>query len=74
MKLTQKYRFLGVKLFLALLIFIPGLISLYRQTSLIRVSLTRMPHNPNTLPGNLFYHFILNNDSAIRMFHNPNIF
>ena len=28
--------------------------SIYSQTSLNRVSLIRMPHNPNTLPGNLF--------------------
>ena len=28
------------------------------QTSLIRASLIRMPHNPNTLPGNLFYYFL----------------
>ena len=31
---------------------------IYSQTSLIRASLIRMPHNPNTLPGNLFYHFL----------------
>ena len=30
----------------------------YSQTSLIRASLIRMPHNPNTLPGNLFYQFL----------------
>ena len=31
----------------------------YSQTSLIRASLIIMPHNPNTLPGNLFYHFLI---------------
>ena len=31
--------------------FIP--LSIYSQTSLLRPSLIRMPHNPNTLPGNL---------------------
>ena len=35
----------------------------YSQTSLIRDSLIRMPHNPNTLPGNLFYFLY---DSVIR--------
>ena len=30
----------------------------YSQTSLIHASLIRMPHNLNTLLGNLFYHFI----------------
>ena len=30
----------------------------YNQTSLTRASLIRMPHNPNTIPGNLFYHFL----------------
>ena len=29
-------------------------------------SLIRMPHNPNTLPGNLFYHFLF--DSVIACF------
>ena len=28
------------------------------QTSLIRASLIHMPHNPNTVPGNRFYHFL----------------
>ena len=28
------------------------------QTSFIRASLIRMPHNPNTVPSNLFYHFL----------------
>ena len=46
----------------------------YSQTSLIRASLIRIPHNPNTLPGNLFSHFLFKNDSVIRMFHNPNTF
>ena len=31
---------------------------IYSQTSLIHASLIRLPHNPNTLPGNLFYHFL----------------
>ena len=30
----------------------------YSQTSLFRASLIRMPHNPNTVPGSLFYHFL----------------
>ena len=30
----------------------------YSQTSLIRASLIRMPHNPSTVPGKLFYHFL----------------
>ena len=36
----------------------------YSQTSLIRASITRMPHNPNTVPGN-FYHVLFT------MFSNP---
>ena len=43
------------------------------QTSLIRASLIRMPHNPNRVPGNLLSVSIYN-DSEIRMFHNPNTF
>ena len=31
---------------------------IYSQTSLIRASLIRVPHNPTTLPGNLFYRFL----------------
>ena len=34
------------------------LLGLYSQTLLIRASLIRMPHNPNTVPCNLFYHFL----------------
>ena len=30
----------------------------YSQTSLIRASLIRMPHNPNKVSGNLFYRFL----------------
>ena len=41
----------------------PGEISvifgfLCTQTSLIRASLIPVPHNPNTVPGNLVYHFL----------------
>ena len=28
------------------------------ETMLVRASLIRMPHNPNTLPGNLLYHLL----------------
>ena len=42
----------------------------YTETSLIRASLIRMPHNPNTVSGNLS--FSIYTDSVIRMFHNPN--
>ena len=31
----------------------------FSQTSVICASLIRMPHNPNTLHGNLFYQFLL---------------
>ena len=31
----------------------------YSRISLIRASVIRMPHNPNTLHVNLFYHFLL---------------
>ena len=34
-------------------------IGVYSETSLIRASLVRMPPNPNRLPGNLRYHFLL---------------
>ena len=34
------------------------------QASLIRASLIRMPHNLNTVPGNLCYHFSIYNDSC----------
>ena len=30
----------------------------YTQTALICAALIRMPHNPNTVPGNLFYQFL----------------
>ena len=30
----------------------------YSQTSLIRSSLIRMPHDPNTVHGNFFYYFL----------------
>ena len=33
------------------------LVCIYSQTSLIRASLIRMPHNPNTILGNL-HHFL----------------
>ena len=33
--------------------------SMYSQTSLIRASLIRMPHNPNTVPGNFSIIFYL---------------
>ena len=45
----------------------------YSQTSLIRASLIRMPHNPNTLRGN-FLLFSIYNDLVIHMFYNPNTF
>ena len=44
------------------------------QTLLIRASVIRMPHNPNTVPGNLFYQVSIYNDSVIHMIHNPNTF
>ena len=31
---------------------------IYSETSLIRASLIRMPYNLNTVPGNLFGHFL----------------
>ena len=34
------------------------LLQVYNETSLIRASLIRIPHNPNTVPGNLIYHFL----------------
>ena len=43
---------------------------IYSPTSLIRASLIRMPHNPNTVP----LLFSTRNDSVIRMVHNPNTF
>ena len=49
-------------------------LKVHRQTSLIRASLIRMPHNRYTLSGNLFYLFSIYNDSVIRMCHNPNTF
>ena len=52
-----------------------GLYSLVQsRPRLICASLIRMPHNPNTVPGNLFYHFSHYNDSVVRMFHNLNTF
>ena len=44
----------------------------YSQTSLIRASLIRMPHNPNTVPGNLFYRF-LSTDSVIHVSQSEHI-
>ena len=37
----------------------------YSHTSLIRASLIRILHNPNTVPGNLFYH--------LQWFSNPHV-
>ena len=37
------------------------------------MTLIRMPHNPNTLPGNPSVIFYLD-DLVIRMLHNPNAF
>ena len=42
------------------------------QTLLIRASLIRMPHNPNTVPGTSSSFLV--SDSVIRMFYNPNTF
>ena len=40
------------------LLFIGAVIMIYSQTLLIRASLIRMPHIPNTLPGNLSRHLL----------------
>ena len=40
----------------------------YSQTSLIRDFLIRMAHNPNTVPGNLLYHFFIYNDAVSACF------
>ena len=46
---------------------------MYSQTALIRVSLIRVPKNPNIIPGNLFYHFLFTM-IQYSTFHNPNTF